>query len=88
MYIGGMYPPIAVTLLEEDDHVTDRLVAFKDPDWLRFGGWEFRVYKDEITIIARPKNDEGEIFFTIPFLDEARIKEAQELANTVDRELL
>ena len=55
---------------------------------LRFSGWEFKVYEDEITIIARPKNDEGEISFTIPLLDEERIKEAQELANTVDRELL
>ena len=39
------------------------LIAF-DPTHteLRFGGWEFKVYEDEITIIARPKNDEGEIF--------------------------
>ena len=88
MYIGGMYPPIAATLLEEDDHIADKLIAFKDPDWLRFGGWEFKVYEDEITLIARPKDGEGEIFCAIPLLDEARIKEAQELANTVDRSLL
>lgn len=88
LYVGGMYPPLAATLLDQDDRVADRLIAFEDAYGLRFGGWEFRVYKEEITFIARPKNDEGEIFFTIPFLDEARIKEAQELANTVDRELL
>ena len=88
LYVGGMYPPLAATLLDQDDNIADRLIAFEDPYGLRFGGWEFKVYKDELTIIARPTNGEGEIFCTIPLLDEARINEARELANTVDSELL